>query len=407
MRILVTCNRYPGLPLDGLTLRVFYYVRYLSDRHEFDLVCLDDTTETNPEIEAFFQQVHRFPVPTPTKPTRLLEKIASGLDPSTLFPISPAVQTCVRDLHARRAYDLIWDAGCNMLFNLAELRRTVPLLADQVDDNFLALIREIRLAKSTYEKLWLSKEMLLQWFFSIRHLRTAGSILFVSQSDQASFHRWVPFSRTDVIENGVEESVFDPSLEHGQIPDPAGPDIVFEGSMCFPPNIDAARYFVSSIFPLIRQAHPGVHFTLVGREPDAAVLALAEEGIEVTGSVPDVRPYLKRAAVFVCPMRGGAGIKNKILQAWAMGKAIVSTPEGVGSLKVEEGVNILVRDTPESFASAVLELIRDPDRALALGKAGRETILAHYTWAAKARELESLMLRITGRTASGIGEKAA
>jgi glycosyltransferase involved in cell wall biosynthesis len=400
MRILVTCDRYPGLPLDGLTLRIHHYARYLSAHHELDLVCLGDDTETNQEIEAFFRHVRRFPHPTPLIPDNLLSKLASGLNPATLFPHSPEVQAHLQKQVDGGHYDLIWDAGCNMLFNLGELRKSVPLLADQVDDSFLRMRRDLKLVVTPYAKLWVLKQLVLTWLFSFQHLRQAGAVLFVSQTDADSFKSLMPLANTTVVENGVDEAYFCP--DSISIPDqfPAAPEIVFEGSMFFAPNIDAARYFVEAIFPLIRQELPHARFTIVGRNPTDEVMALAGDGVEVTGSVPDVRPYLRKAGVFVCPMRSGAGIKNKILQAWAMGKAIVSTPEGVGSLKVSEGQNILIRNTPQDFADTVVDLLRNPAKAAQLGDAGRRTIESHYTWAAKAKELEALMERIEQNHAS-------
>ena len=394
MRILVTCDRYPGLPLDGLTLRIHHYARYLSARHELDLVCLGDDTESNEEIEAFFRHARRFPHPTHTTPSNLLSKLASGLNPATLFPHSPEVQAHLLEYAGSGHYDLIWDAGCNMLFNVGALRKSVPLLADQVDDSFLRMQRELLLASTPYAKLWTLKQLALTWLFSFRHLRKAGAVLFVSQADADSFKRLLPFASTAVVENGVDEAYFCPMQRLFPDPGLAVPEIAFEGSMFFAPNIDAARYFVKSIFPLIRKELPQARFTIVGRNPTDEVMSLAGNGVEVTGSVPDVRPYLQRAGVFVCPMRSGAGIKNKILQAWAMGKAIVSTTEGVGSLKVQEGHNTLIRNTPQDFAEAVVDLLRNPAKATQLGEAGRSTIESHYTWAAKARELEDLMGQI-------------
>lgn len=394
MRILVTCDRYPGLPLDGLTLRIHHYAKYLCVHHELDLVCLGDDTETNQEIETFFRDVQRFPHPTPSIPGNLLSKLASGLNPATLFPHSPEVQAHLLEYVDDGHYDLIWDAGCNMLFNLETLRRSVPLLADQVDDSFLRMQRELRLASTPYTKLWTLKQLALTWLFSFHHLRKAGAVLFVSQADADSFKNLMPFANTSVVENGVDEAYFFPDNTSPPDQGQEVPEIVFEGSMFFAPNIDAARYFVEAIFPLIRKELPLARFTIVGRNPTEEVMALAGNGVEVTGSVPDVRPYLQRAGVFVCPMRSGAGIKNKILQAWAMGKAIVSTTEGVGSLKVSEGHNILIRNTPHDFANSVVDLLRNPAKAAQLGDAGRNTIESHYTWDAKARELEALMEQI-------------
>lgn len=394
MRILVTCNRYPGLPLDGETLRIYHYARHLGRHHELDLVCLGDDTAQDPEIEALFKHIRRFPPPAVNTPSNFLSRLAAGLDPRTLFPQSPEMRAYLKEMASADRYDLIWDAGCYMLSDLVEIRRTMPLIADQIDDSFLTLLRSLRVADSLYKRLWYVKQIGLQWLFQFWHLRNAEAILFVSEKDAASFRRFLPFIKTYVIDNGVDERFFCPqTLPNPDVAD-AAVEIVFEGSMFFAPNVDAARYFVETIFPLIRQATPDVRFTIVGRDPTAEVRALAGNDVFVTGSVADVRPYLERASVFVCPMRSGAGIKNKILQAWAMGKAIVSTTAGVGSLKTAEGQNILIRDTPEEFAAAVVGLLRDPAQAARLGEAGRRTIESHYTWAAKTSELEALMQQI-------------
>ncbi len=400
MRILVTCDRYPAQPLDGLTLRIHHYAKHLSAQHVLDLVCLGDDTAPNLEIESFFRHVKRFPHPQPPVPTGVLSRLVSGLDSGTLFPHSPEVRDHLLECTKNTHYDLIWDAGCNMLFNLGALRRSVPLLADQVDDSFLRMKRELRLASAPYAKLWTLKQLALTWMFAYQHLRKAGAVLFVSRTDADSFKSLMPFAHTAVVENGVDETYFCP--DSPLIPDCeiTVPEIVFEGSMFFSPNIDAARYFVEAIFPLVKKELPQARFTIVGRNPTAEVMALAGEGVKVTGSVPDIRPYLRRAGVFVCPMRSGAGIKNKVLQAWAMGKAVVSTPEGVGSLKVSEGENILIRNTPQDFADTVVELLRNPSQTAQLGDAGRRTIESHYTWAAKAKELEALMEEIVQKHAS-------
>jgi glycosyltransferase involved in cell wall biosynthesis len=406
MRILVTCKRYPRLPFDGETLRIYHYAKHLSNRHELDLVCLGENTAHNPEIDTLFKHIRCFPLPPINCPNNLLSRLASGLDPRTLYPRSPEMKAYLEEIASDGQYDLVWDAGCYMQSQLVEVRRSVPLLADQIDDSFLALLRSLRVADSLFKKLWYVKQIGLQWLYQFWHLRNAEAILFVSEKDAATFRRFLPFTKTHVIENGVDENYFrSEALPNTGMADAAA-EIVFEGSMFFAPNVDAARYFVEEIFPLIRQAIPDVQFTIVGRDPTAEVRALTGDGVIVTGSVPDVRPYLQRASVFVCPMRSGAGIKNKILQAWSMGKAMVSTTAGVGSIRTEEGRNILIRDTPEKFADAVVDLLQNPEQGTRLGEAGRATIVAHYTWAAKTTELEALMQRIVdqrcgldGRTA--------
>jgi glycosyltransferase involved in cell wall biosynthesis len=192
------------------------------------------------------------------------------------------------------------------------------------------------------------------------------------------------------LHNGVDTDFFQPlGLQRD------AKTIVFEGKVGFRPNADGIRFFVSEIFPEILEADPEVRLMIVGKDPPKDIVALSSPAIEVTGFVDDVRPFVDRAQVFVCPLRTGAGIKNKVLQAWAMGKAVVATSASVGGLHVEEGINIFVRDTPHEFAQAVLNLLRDPLLAARVGARARETALSHYTWDAKAEELDKLMRVLT------------
>src|SRR6185295_14351393 len=167
----------------------------------------------------------------------------------------------------------------------------------------------------------------------------AARCLFVSDIDAATFKRVCPRTPVSVVNNGVDEATFRPiglPLEPGTV--------VFEGRMDFGPNVDGAVAFCRNILPRICAAIPDIRVKLVGMSPAPQVRELASATVEVTGFVEDVRPYLERASVFICPLRKGAGIKNKILQAWSMGKAVIATPESVGGLDVREGANILVRN---------------------------------------------------------------
>lgn len=400
MRILITCDRYPGNLADGLTLRVFNYVSRLNRRHEFDLVYCAHSNANHPEQEALFQQVAWFPTPKQTPPEGFIARLKAGLDYRNLYPPSPAMRDYLARLASERSYDLIWDAGCNTLLSLEPIRSSgIPLLADQVDDSFLRLKRDIQTTTGYYHRLWLVKQALLHWLFSRKHLATAEAVLFVSKSDADSFKGLFPKAKTIVIENGVNEDYFKPNSIPSAQPTEDQTILVFEGVMLFQPNIEAACHMCHDIFPLVREAIPGARLCLVGRDPTPEVMALAKlEGVQVTGTVSDVRPFLQQANVFVCPMRSGTGIKNKILQAWAMGKAVVSTSAGIGGLQAMDGENILVRDHPQDFAAAVIELCRNPAEARRLGNAGRETVVSHYTWEAKALELETLMANIAHRS---------
>lgn len=393
MRILITCDRYPSPRYEGLVLRIYHYVRHLSVRHQFDMVCfVQPGQERDPEVERLFGRLLTIPFPV-RSPKSGLARLRGSFDPMALYPSSDEARSCIGTVIREGCYDIIWDAGCNMLMNLIEARKTIPILADQVDDIFLGLRRQIAISSGLRNRAWLYKQLHLQKIFGRRFLATAEAVLFVSSLDEKSFSSVFPEAATITIANGVDEVFFSPSSRT-----PAGfngrPEVVFEGVMCFGPNVDAAQYLAREIFPLVRKEVPDAHLSLVGRDPAPEVQVLASDDVEVTGFVDDVRPWLENAHVFGCAMRSGAGIKNKILQAWAMGKAVVSTPEGAFGLSVEDGKNIILRSSPKLFSEAVVELMKDPDRRMSLGDEGRRTVEENYSWTAKALDLEALLERI-------------
>lgn len=396
MRILITCDKYPGNLSDGLTLRVFHYVRYLKAHHTFDLVCLDDVDDIEYGSDDLFNSITRVPRAEQVADRGLIDRLLDAINPYSLYPRHPGAAECISRQLESVSYDLIWDAGCNMLANLASAKKSgLPLLADQVDDSFLGIRREFNKTNTLYSKIWLAKQYILLWLFYLHYLANAECVLFVSETDARSFKCHFPWSKCTVIENGVDEEYFSEKKIGNFYPATSPHEIVFEGSMAFHPNIDAALYFTKEILPVIKASLPDARLLLVGRSPAPCILALQSASIEVTGTVEDVRPYLSQERVFVCPMRTGAGIKNKILQAWSMSMAIVSTSAGSGSLSAVDGQDILIRDDPQKFAKAVVTLFQDKDQIVKLGQAGRTRILRQYTWKDKSTELINLMHSIS------------
>jgi glycosyltransferase involved in cell wall biosynthesis len=173
---------------------------------------------------------------------------------------------------------------------------------------------------------------------------------------------------------------------------------VFVGTMSYGANVDAATWFVSRILPRIRAQRPAVRLLLVGRGPNASVRRLARvPGVEITGQVPDVVPYLERATAFVAPLRVGGGFPNKVAEALAAGVPVVATSKahaGIGGLV--PGVHLLEADDEAAFAEQTLRALDDVDLRLATGRAGRRFMGAYHSWAAVTAELEALYLEITG-----------
>jgi sugar transferase (PEP-CTERM/EpsH1 system associated) len=227
-------------------------------------------------------------------------------------------------------------------------------------------------------------------------LQRFDGILTVSDADRETFTRLYPDARVKpmwVIPTGVDIDYFAP------IATPASePRLVFTGSMDWLPNEDAMRFFCQDVLPLIRAEEPRTRLSIVGRMPTPAVRALAEEHIEVTGTVADVRPYMRKAAVYIVPLRIGGGTRLKIFEAMAMGQAVVSTTVGAEGLPVVDGEHALIADGPRAFAAAVVSLLRDSRRRQALAAAARKLVVDHYGWSAAAEVLDAALTQCASRS---------
>jgi polysaccharide biosynthesis protein PslH len=188
--------------------------------------------------------------------------------------------------------------------------------------------------------------------------------------------------RVEAMGNGVDAQYFSPQADRPS-PFAAGElALVFTGAMDYWPNVDAVTWFAREVMPLLLRQRPQLRFHIVGRAPTAAVRALASEHVLVTGTVPDVRPYLQHAAVVVAPLRLARGIQNKILEAMAMGRPVVAAATCVAALEAQADTEILAASDPADYARAIEALLAEPAQADAMGQAGRQRVLKSYTWAA-------------------------
>jgi sugar transferase (PEP-CTERM/EpsH1 system associated) len=205
---------------------------------------------------------------------------------------------------------------------------------------------------------------------------------------------------TDWFPNGVDHNYFSPSSE------PYDPDLIsFVGRMDYYPNQEAITRFCRETLPLIRARHAAARLVIVGAEPSRGIRALGLlPGVTVTGSVPDVRPYVIRSAVNVAPLRIARGTQNKILEVMAMGVPVVTSELAARGVDAEPGKHLLCASTAQAEAEVVLSLIEDPARRAQLGNAGRERVLSHHDWAKSMRRLDGIVLRCVAAAQAGRAE---
>jgi sugar transferase (PEP-CTERM/EpsH1 system associated) len=189
------------------------------------------------------------------------------------------------------------------------------------------------------------------------------------------------------VSNGVDTEYFSPSPP----PVDGAPALVFTGTMDYRPNIEGVTWFVRDVWPGVTARAPGATFTIVGRDPARPVRQLADvPGVRVTGSVPDVRPYLAAASVAVTPLHTARGIQNKILEAMAAGRPVVASSPALEGLDVNVGHEILRADSPEEWQAAILGLAASPSWRQDMGQAARGRVVADYSWPARMAPLVEL-----------------
>ncbi len=410
MRILLITADVPATSSMAGSPRVFSLFKYITRGHEVHLATFPSSLWSPSEIrndkyEAFLKSeetTHIFqtitPLPNPHKTSfwgsqlhRLVQApfFITRYRSRTEFQ---AIQGRIRQLIERNTPDLVFVDRLPAAQYVLDLK-SIPRVVDAHDAASLNFRRRVGYAVSHYDKLRLLLESHSIRRFEVTTARTVDAYLVNSPIDK----QFVEASHRNVkvwcIPNGVDTEYFAPNA---QLPDEH--TIVFTGVMSYSPNRDAARFLCTEILPRVKAVIPQVQVQLVGSNPSADVQTLAGNGVTVTGTVPDIRPYVHRAAVYVSPLRFGTGVKNKILAALAMGKAIVATSESCSGLDVVPGKHLLVADNPREFAAHILALLKDPGERCRLGNAGKNLVVERYRWDVMAKQLEALLEDLAARS---------
>lgn len=225
--------------------------------------------------------------------------------------------------------------------------------------------------------------------------RDADGVYLCSAADERRLLDQAPGVRTAIIPNAADVEHYQPRPVD---PPPDGRTVVYFGLLSTIPNIDGVTHFARTIWPRIAAAHPQARWKIIGGRPPPSLLALAGPRIELTGFVSDLRPHLAAAAAVVVPLRLGGGTRLKIVEAMAMGKAVVSTALGAEGIAAVRGRDILIEDEPGGFADAVSRLLTEPDLAARIGQSARRLAVERYAWSGAAQALEGFSRRVLENT---------
>jgi sugar transferase (PEP-CTERM/EpsH1 system associated) len=373
-------------PVDkGGRIRTYQMLRELKRDHYITYLTLDDggaALDAAERAEEYCHDLVRVPFHTQPKRTaafygELLRNLASPLPYAIWKYRSPAMRRAIEDARQRRETDVVVCDFLTPSVNVPD-RRPCPTLLFQHNVEATIWERQAQVASNPVTKAYLREQWRRMRRFERAQCRRFDHVVAVSPRDAEVFRTEYGVRNVSEIPTGTDTEYFRPTGRAR--PEPL--DLVFTGSMDWLPNEDAIGYFAEAILPRVRQAVPGVTLTVVGRNPSGRVASLGrrDPAVRITGSVPDVRPYIERAALFIVPLRIAGGTRLKIYEAMAMEKAVVSTSVGAEGLPVRDGEDIVLADTPEAFAAAVTGLLKDPRRAEGLGRRAAAVVRAEFGW---------------------------
>ena len=269
----------------------------------------------------------------------------------------------------------------------AHLAPHIPKLVTEIEVNWAAHHSRVALERNLFRRIRLYYNTLQTLNRELQLCRQVEEVICVTESDANFLAGYLPREKLHVLNTGVDTRYFSPAPSHRLEPD----SLVYVGAFRHAPNVDAMLYFHKAVFPLILKPRPNTHLYIVGSSPPALIRNLGDHpNVTVTGFVEDIREYYDRAQVVIVPLRMGVGIRGKILEGWAAGKAMVATSLACLGIRAAHGENILIADDPEKFALWVSSLLRCPEHCLRLGQAGRKTAVRYYEWDRLAVQMETL-----------------
>ena len=384
----------PYPPRQGAAIRNWHLIRGLAARHEVSLLTFGADQPVPEALAESCRRVEVVPLPHRRVRDRMRTLALTRLPDMARRLWSPAFAARLRALLAEERYDWVQIEGIEMAPYAQEVIAAGPAggrprwLFDEHNAEYLLQQRAFQADLSRSRGWPLAGYSLVQWQrlrrYELAACRAADAVVAVSEGDRAALLSLDPTLEVAVVPNGVDLDEWSLRVagrdKDAERLNAVGPLVVFDGTMDFRPNVDAVLWFVREIWPLVRREVPLAQFAIVGRNPTGRVRALeAERGVVVTGPVPDTRPWVATAAVYVVPIRVGGGVRLKVLQAMALQRALVSTRLGCEGITVTDDVDVMLADDPATFAWAVTHLLRQPHRAQELGRAARQTATL-YSW---------------------------
>jgi glycosyltransferase involved in cell wall biosynthesis len=392
MKILWVCPLFLHPTTKGGQIRTLETLRQLHRRHEIHFAALFDPAQPEGPERSTEYSTKAYPVPhvapPRSSPAFYFQALAGFISP---LPVavsryrSPALRSLLADLIRTEKFDAI---VCDFLAGAPNVPQLENAVLFQHNVETTIWNRHTENAPSFLHRILYRHQARRMFLYEQEVCRRVRQVIAVSEADAARMRSLFGVERIGDVPTGVDVGYFAPPPHTD-----SAADLVFLGSMDWSPNVDGILYFVEQVWPRITTQLPDCRLTIVGRTPPRSIQALAERDprIQVTGTVPDVRPYLWGGKVSIVPLRIGGGTRIKIYEAMAASLPVVSTTIGAEGLPLTHGETILLADDPEDFAGECVRLVQDSALRMRMGKAGRELVSADFSWDSAARSFETFL----------------
>lgn len=400
LNILLISPWLPWPPHDGARIRILETLRYLASRHRVTLFAHIHSEEERVHVARLQEicadvQVSLLSGRTSHRVGRMIRGTLAGAPLIQGIHYDTGLARRVAATTAQQKFDIVQiELSLIARYAAAVSRRQgckLVLSTHNIESQRFA--RELQVSSWSLRRAVLQADQLISGRWEEKVVRCFDGAIAVSDADHQWLQRHLGERPVALAPNGVDTGYF----QHRAVTPAAPGTIVFTGVMDYPPNEDAVLWFADKVWTLLRERWPDLVFQVVGTRPTERVMALsARAGIEVTGEVPDVRPYVERALAFVVPLRSGGGTRLKILQAMAIGCPVISTRLGAEGLTVSDGDDILLAEQPADFVTRIAELKASPELASRLSASARALVLGRYDWQSCLNVLDHLYSVLLG-----------
>ena len=397
MKILYVCHRFPFPPARGGKIRPFNMIKHLSQRHEVvvaSLVRSQKEAEEGKGLASFCRDFIMSHVTAPAAWTRMIARLPTWSPSSMGYFHSPELGRQIHERLQRERFDLVF-VHCSSVAPYVSRITTAPKILDFGDMDSQKWL-EYRQFKPFPLSLgyWLEgckmevAEKALARCFDLCTCTTRAELETLRQFE-------VPVE-TDWFPNGVDAEYFCPTDV------PYDPELIaFVGRMDYFPNQQAMLFFANEVLPRVQSKRPAAKLVIIGAEPSAEIRRLGQRpGITVTGTVPDVRDHVRRAAVSVAPLLIARGTQNKIIECMAMGVPVVTSPEASGGVDALPGEHLLVAHSPQEYAEKLLTVMSEPATRHRLAMSGRARVEDHHNWENSMAKLDRIIATCLARRRS-------